>query len=70
MGSSQPGGSEASEFSNEGFYVDLLAPGEVLTTAPDEDGYATEAVSGTSFSAPLVASAAALVISHQKIDCR
>lgn len=50
-----------SSFSNFGDYVDLSAPGEIFSTA-NGNKYGT--VQGTSFSAPLVSSAAALVWSR------
>lgn len=47
-----------SSFSNYGSHIAISAPGEIFTTA---NGNKYVSVSGTSFSAPLVASAAALV---------
>ncbi len=48
-------------FSNRGPYVDMTAPGSGIYTTANGGGY--RSVSGTSFSAPLVAGVAALVIS-------
>lgn len=59
--------------SERGFYVDLSAPGQeiVSTTLPWLfEPYATVGASGTSFAAPFVASAAALLISYLEQDCR
>lgn len=47
-------------FSNTGNIIDLVAPGDGITTTNRGGGYATW--SGTSFSAPVVAGVAALVI--------
>jgi hypothetical protein len=47
-----------SSYSNFGFYISITAPGDVITTA---NGNRYSLVRGTSFSTPLVASAAALV---------
>ena len=49
-------------FSNTGNVVDLVAPGVGITTTAKGGGYCT--VSGTSFSAPIVAGVAALVLSE------
>ena len=52
-----------SRFSTYGAHVDIAAPGErILSVAPD--GYKTS--SGTSFAAPFVSGAAALVIAHAR----
>lgn len=48
-------------FSSYGSFVDLCAPGDGITTTWGNGGYVT--VSGTSFSSPLVAGVAALVLS-------
>ncbi len=48
-------------FSNTGPVVDLVAPGVNITTTANGGGYRTS--SGTSFSAPIVAGVAALVLS-------
>jgi serine protease len=50
-------------FSNYGSTVDITAPGVAIFTAFYNDGYGTE--SGTSFSSPIVAGAAALVLAHK-----
>ncbi len=50
-----------SAFSNTGPHIDLAAPGERILAAIPGAGYSTE--SGTSFSAPHVSGAAALVLS-------
>ncbi len=50
-----------SAFSNTGPHIDLAAPGEGILAAIPGSGYSTE--SGTSFSAPHVAGAVALVLS-------
>lgn len=55
------GNDRKSSFSNFGAYVSITAPGEVLTTA-NRSNYIV--ARGTSFSAPIVASAAALVKSR------
>ncbi len=53
---------ERSTFSNYGLTLDLVAPGtDIVTTSPD-DTYSL--VSGTSFSAPHVSAALALLLSH------
>ena len=53
---------ERSSFSNYGLTLDLVAPGtNIVTTSPD-DTYSL--VSGTSFSAPHVSAALALLLSH------
>lgn len=58
--STQQGGAAGWAQHNE--LVDLSAPGEVVPAGqPRSDGYRTVGVSGTSFSAPQVAAAAALV---------
>jgi hypothetical protein len=49
-------------FSNYGSYVDLTAPGVNIMTTTNGAGYGT--VAGTSFSAPIVAGVAALVLSR------
>ena len=51
-------------FSNSGNIIDVSAPGvSIFTTTIPKDGYYYNSVSGTSFSAPIVAGIAALVIS-------
>ena len=51
---------QRSDFSTYGRFVDFVAPGEGVTTLYTEDGY--EAWSGTSFSAPIAASVASLIL--------
>lgn len=51
-------------FSNYGTEVDIAAPGKYVYTALTGGGY--KVVNGTSFSAPLVASAAAIVLMENK----
>ncbi len=58
---STDGAGSPSAFSNTGPHIDLAAPGEGILAAIPGAGYSTE--SGTSFSAPHVAGAAALVLS-------
>jgi len=53
---------ERAAFSSYGPNLDLVAPGESILTTAFEDDYV--ALSGTSFSAPLVAAAAGLLLSH------
>jgi subtilisin family serine protease len=67
VGSTNRAGS-ISSFSTRGPCVDLVAPGEAIATTfnPAEDPYTKYArVYGTSFSAPQVAGAAALVKAHE-----
>lgn len=52
-------GDQKSSFSNYGFFLDLVAPGETMYTSTDPNGYTW--VDGTSFSSPLAASVCALV---------
>lgn len=55
-------GSAVTTWTQHNDAVDLSAPGEAVAAGgPAADGYAYSAVSGTSFSAPMVAAAAALV---------
>ena len=58
---STDGAGNPSAFSNTGPHIDLAAPGEDILAAIPGGGYSTE--SGTSFSAPHVSGAAALVLS-------
>ncbi len=58
---STDGAGNPSAFSNTGPHIDLAAPGEGILAAVPGAGYSTE--SGTSFSAPHVSGAAALVLS-------
>lgn len=58
---STDGAGNPSAFSNTGPHIDLAAPGEAILAAIPGAGYSTE--SGTSFSAPHVSGAAALVLS-------
>lgn len=51
-----------SSFSNYGFWLDLMAPGQNIISTTDNGGYSFS--SGTSVSAPMVSAAAALVKSH------
>ena len=45
--------------------VDLMAPGnEIFTDCPSYTGYPTAYASGTSYSAPMVAATAALLVFH------
>ncbi|HVM53457.1 MAG TPA: S8 family serine peptidase, partial [Acidimicrobiales bacterium] len=61
VGATARDGSRPSEFSNRGAWVDLVAPGErIVSTATVAGGYLT--FDGTSFAAPLVSAAAALVV--------
>ncbi len=53
---------EKAGFSNFGTEVDITAPGVAIFTTTFDDGYTT--TQGTSFSAPIVAGAAAIVWSH------
>ncbi|MCH6198665.1 S8 family serine peptidase [Aquiflexum sp. LQ15W] len=63
VGATTQNGTKAS-FSNTGPHINLSAPGlQILTT---DRGGGTASPSGTSFSAPIVAGAAGLVISHGK----
>jgi hypothetical protein len=60
VGSSSASGARISSFSNRGPWVDLFAPGEsILSTSTLTEAYTS--YDGTSFSAPMVAAAAALV---------
>jgi len=59
VGAIGPGGLRAG-FSQHGSYVDLVAAGDGITTAALRSGHIVR--SGTSFSAPLVAATAALVL--------
>lgn len=66
-------GYPVSEFSERGFFVDLVAPGRgiVTTTRPGFfSSYKTVTASGTSLAAPHVAAAAALLFSHRGMNCR
>ena len=49
-------------FSNHGNYVDISAPGVGIYTTTYDDGYTS--IQGTSFSSPIVAGAASLVMAH------
>jgi len=61
VGSTDPEATRTSPFSNRGTWVDIVAPGEsVVSTATTTGGYAS--YDGTSFAAPMVAAAAALVL--------
>lgn len=69
VGATQYGKDERTIFSNYGYWVDIAAPGEFLKSCtPDSDtGYNNwmdGSGSGTSFAAPLVAAAAALLWSY------
>ena len=68
VGSTDDDNAQLSWFSNRGSWVDLGAPGEdVLVAAPVAGGYWIS--DGTSFSAPLVAGAAALLLAvHPHFD--
>ncbi|MFM2285858.1 MAG: hypothetical protein RLZZ543_1355, partial [Bacteroidota bacterium] len=52
-----------SSFSNYGSWIDICAPGSQMYSLVPFDGYAIK--NGTSFSAPLVSAAAALLLSYQ-----
>jgi thermitase len=62
VGATDNAGRTISAFSNRGSWVDLAAPGEGIFTT-SIGGYAS--FDGTSFSSPLVAAAAALVLGHR-----
>ena len=66
VGSTTVEGSALSQFTNRGSWVDLFAPGEsIVSTSTLTGGYAS--YNGTSFSAPIVSAAAALVMaSHPR----
>ena len=56
----------AASFTNYDYSVDIMAPGEsIFTTVHNNKSVKYESTSGTSFSSPIVAGAAALVWSHR-----
>jgi thermitase len=56
-------GDVRSTFSTYGNFVDIVAPGEMISSVTPNNGYG--AFSGTSFSAPLAAGVAALIFSYK-----